>query len=67
MYTAHAEQACVEAGNGAHPQDYLNFFAPCKREPVGPNEPQPQRPPKPNSPQVGLPRLMLLLQNLAGV
>ena len=49
-----APQACKAAGNGAHPRDYLNFFAPCKREVVGPDEPVPAQPCRPGSPQVPL-------------
>lgn len=49
-----APQACKAAGNGAHPRDYLNFFAPCKREVVGPDEPVPAQQCRPGSPQVPL-------------
>lgn len=49
-----AFQACKAAGNGAHPQDYLNFFSPCKREVKGADEPLPAKQCPPGSAQVPL-------------
>ena len=51
-FAAGAVQACKDAGRGEKAQDYLNFFSPCKREVVGPNEPAPARCAPAGSPQV---------------